>query len=258
VSSGLMRILPRASVERGDAVRLTPPFLISPVNMATIPSDSLLAQFAPPSPVDGSHGIIVHQTPDVFALWHAWEEECGARQDTPFWAVVWPGAVVLAGYLGAHPELVRGRTVLELGCGGGVAAIAAARSGAARVTANDVDPVALHVTQLNAALNRVAVEVSNADLTEHDWPHGVDVILLADFFYERGAAEQMLSRLRERVKDGATVLIADGGRPFAPHDGVEVVAESDVRVNEDLEGVCERHVRLLRLQAPPAACHRPV
>jgi predicted nicotinamide N-methyase len=138
-----------------------------------------------------------------------------------------------------------------------VAAIAAARSGASRVIANDVDPAALHMTQLNAVLNHVAVEVSNANLVEHDWPHGVDVILLADFFYELGVAEKMLSRLRERVGHGATVLIADGGRPFAPHDGVEVVAEADVRVNQDLEGVRERHVRLLRLQASTEAGQRP-
>ncbi len=46
--------------------------------------------------------------------------------------------------------------VLDLGCGSGILSIAAARLGAARVWALDIDPLAVKVTQENAARNGVA------------------------------------------------------------------------------------------------------
>jgi ribosomal protein L11 methyltransferase len=74
---------------------------------------------------------------------------------------------------GAHPttrlcvELLattepRG-SLLDVGCGSGVLAIAAARLGFAPIVAVDVDPVAIETTRVNAAANRVAVDVRRLD-----------------------------------------------------------------------------------------------
>ena len=93
-----------------------------------VPSAALLTRLAPLTPVPERPDLVAHHAPDVFALWQAWEEECGARQAVPFWAVVWPAARLLARVLQAEPAWVRGQTVLDLGCGGGVAGIAAARA----------------------------------------------------------------------------------------------------------------------------------
>ena len=49
--------------------------------------------------------------------------------DDPYWCRVWPSALMLAAALTQHPELVRGRRVLELGCGLGLCGIAAAKAG---------------------------------------------------------------------------------------------------------------------------------
>ncbi len=55
--------------------------------------------------------------------------------------------------------LPAGATVLDYGCGSGILAVAAARLGAARVTAVDIDPQALAATRANAAANGVGDRV---------------------------------------------------------------------------------------------------
>src|SRR4029450_13415112 len=85
-----------------------------------VPSSALLARLAPLTPVPGRPDLVAHHAPDVFALWQAWEEECGAPQAVPFWAPVWPAGQLLARVVQAEPAWVRGETVLDLGCGSGV------------------------------------------------------------------------------------------------------------------------------------------
>ena len=121
----------------------------------SVPSSALLARLAPLTPVPGRPDLVAHHASDVFALWQTWEEECGAQQAVPFWAVVWPAAQLLARVLQAEPAWVRGQTVLDLGCGGGVAGIAALHAGATRVVAHDIDPVALAIAAKNATANAV-------------------------------------------------------------------------------------------------------
>ena len=54
-------------------------------------------------------------------------------------------------------------SLLDVGCGSGVVAIAAARLGFAPVYAVDLDPVAIEVTRASARVNDVAVETAVAD-----------------------------------------------------------------------------------------------
>jgi len=64
-------------------------------------------------------------------------------------------------------ELRSGESVLDYGCGSGVLAIAAAKLGAGRVAATDIDPTALDAAESNARHNAVAIDVrSTAALQE--------------------------------------------------------------------------------------------
>jgi ribosomal protein L11 methyltransferase len=53
--------------------------------------------------------------------------------------------------------------VLDLGCGSGILAIAAAKLGARHVLAVDIDPMALQTTRRNADINGVAAQLTVAD-----------------------------------------------------------------------------------------------
>ena len=87
---------------------------------------------------------------------------------------------------GAHPttrlciellaELATRGSVLDVGCGSGVLAIAAARLGFEPVLAIDIDPVAVDVTRSNVAVNRVAIDARLADASARPLPEA-DVVV---------------------------------------------------------------------------------
>src|SRR5579859_366939 len=100
--------------------------------------------------------IQVYQADDPIGLWRRTELTSGpAGLDPPYWAFAWAGGLALARYLLDHPEIAEGRRVIDVAAGSGVAAIAAAKAGAAAVTAYDIDPVAAVAIEMNAAANGV-------------------------------------------------------------------------------------------------------
>ncbi|WP_278378402.1 class I SAM-dependent methyltransferase [Stutzerimonas kunmingensis] len=140
------------------------------------------------------------------------EETRRILEDPPYWSFCWASGLVLARWLADRPEWVRGKRVLDFGAGSGVAAIAAAKAGAAEVVACDLDPLALAACQANAALNEVELRYSQDFFGEAD---RFDLIIVADVLYDRAnlpLLDHFLSRGREalvadsRVRDFAHPL----------------------------------------------------
>lgn len=150
--------------------------------------------------------------------------------DPPFWAFAWAGGQALARYLFDHPETVEGRRVIDIASGSGLVAIAAAKAGAAAVTAYDVDPLAAAAITVNAAANDVAVHAACADiLDQDDLPSpDTDVVLVADAFYKRDLATKVMRFLERGRARGATVLAGDFGRAYLPADRLRPLATYDV------------------------------
>jgi predicted nicotinamide N-methyase len=165
----------------------------------------------------------------------------------PFWAFAWPGGQALARHLLDHPELVRGFHVLDFASGGGLQAIAAARAGAARVTATEIDPLALEMMALNFATSGVEVEVSGADVVDTDG--GWDVVLAGDVCYEKTMSERIVAWLRRLSARGALVLMGDPGRTYLPKAGLTAVATHDVPTTLDLEDRTSRRTVVWRVDA---------
>ncbi|TYP90355.1 putative nicotinamide N-methyase [Blastococcus xanthinilyticus] len=169
---------------------------------------------------------------DVVALWEAMETEQGRTStDPPFWAAAWPGGQALARYVLDHPELVAGRSVLDLGAGSGLVAVAAVRAGAASVLASDVDPFALTAITVNAERNGTAGITPVGDVLG-DGPPAVDVVLAGDVCYDREMTDRVLPFLDAARAGGAEVLVGDPGRVYLPEDRLEAVAAYDVADTE--------------------------
>lgn len=127
------------------------------------------------------------------------EETRRILEEPPYWCFCWASGLVLARWLAERPEWARGKRVLDFGTGSGVAAIAAAKAGAAEVVACDLDPLALAACRANAELNDVQLSYSGDFFAEAD---RYDLIIVADVLYDRAnlpLLDQFLSRGREAL-----------------------------------------------------------
>jgi predicted nicotinamide N-methyase len=206
----------------------------------------ILAQTRP-RPVPHAPEIVLHVADEATALWSKTEEELGAiGLPPPFWAFAWAGGQALARYVLDHPGTVAGRRVLDFASGSGLVAIAAAKAGAARVEACDVDPFAVEAIALNAARNSVAVEPHLADLVGAD--AGWDVVLAGDICYQQDLAERVTAWLFALHRRGAAVLVGDPGRSYLPTDRLEALAAYAVPVTRALEDAEIKRTRVWRFR----------
>lgn len=197
------------------------------------PTDAAFAAFlrrhAPLGPVAECPGIRLHQAADLEAVWAALRRCCpGAAGPPPYWAIAWPGARALASHLLDRAGELRGARVLELGCGGALAAIAAARAGAGQVQVLDIDPLAGRAAAANAAANGVRLDVRVGDAFAQPAEPAWDVVLAADLWYERFLGPRATAWLRACAAGGARVLVGDNGRAFSPRAGLELLQCIDV------------------------------
>jgi len=184
---------------------------------------ALLDEMAPFGPAPMCPEIGIFFATDPHALWRAVADLAGQEVGVPYWALPWPGGLCLARFVLDQPDLVRGRGVIDVGTGGGVAAIAAMKAGARRVIGVDLDPWALRVTLLAAARNGVSVEVSLADFSSGSIGGPDDLVLNADLEYSpEGAAARR--RTDELTLAGASLLLADGGRTHFVPNGLRRIA----------------------------------
>jgi len=193
--------------------------------------------------------IRLHLASAVTPLWQATEETLEAvGLPPPYWAFAWPGGQALARLLLDTPRWIEGRRVLDFAAGSGLVAISAARAGAARVAAAEIDPFAVAAIGLNAALNGVRVSVLVDDVLDAaDNAEGWDVVLAGDVCYEKPMAERVIGWLRRLAGKGTLVLLGDPGRAYLPSQGLAAVASFEVPTTLDLEDRTIRKTTVWRL-----------
>lgn len=188
---------------------------------------------------------------EPYVLWDRTE-----REAPPFWAFPWAGGQGLARYVLDHPDVVRGRRVLDMASGSGLVAIAAAKAGAASVTAGDIDELAVAAIGVNAAANGVSAVIAARLLDfgvgwgeDEAYQGEADVVLAADVFYQRELAALALAFLAAAARSGADVLVSDPGRAFVPRAALTPLATYEVPVLPVLEDGPVKTVTSYRLAA---------
>lgn len=176
----------------------------------------------PVQPVPTVPEISVHKAVPTSGLWRL--AQADDAFDAPYWAHHWGGGLALARYVLDHPDVVRGRSVIDLGCGSGIVGIAAARAGAREVTCVDVDLYAIVATELNAALNGVTLTTLRADILDGAAP-AADLMLVGDLFYDEALAERVTAFLDRCLSANIEILVGDPWRATLPRARFRTIAE---------------------------------
>ena len=159
---------------------------------------------------------------EQFAIMHPKDaesliDEAAFKHDErlPYWADLWPSSVALA--QAVRSMAGEGRTLLELGCGVGLVAVAALRAGF-DVTVSDYYDDALAFARMNGVAN-ASREPKTMIL---DWRHlpnaipAFDVVAAADVLYERTYGEVVARAIATTLARDGRALIADPGRVGSP------------------------------------------
>lgn len=130
----------------------------------------------------------------------------------PYYAVLWDSARALATELVRRREDVRGRRVVELGCGLGLPSIVAAMLGA-NVTATDFHPDCEAFLRRNAAQNGADVAFRTLDwaAVPADW-EAFDLVLASDVIYHAASLPHLVAAASRLCHAEGRILFADPGR----------------------------------------------
>jgi predicted nicotinamide N-methyase len=193
----------------------------------------------------GALRLSVLTLPNPDALLDALTQEEFDRSDgrMPYWAVLWPSSIALAEAVAKGPS-VAGRRVLDLGCGLGLAGLAALHRGA-HVTFLDWEPIALEVAKASAW----AAGLSSLHTVACDWraPPPLapfDVVLGADLLYEARNGPGVARFLADHLAEVGEAWITDPGRLHArefPGDlaaaGLAVASKTPLPPREDAKSM---------------------
>ncbi|RMZ76074.1 hypothetical protein DV737_g5028, partial [Chaetothyriales sp. CBS 132003] len=187
---------------------------------ATVPQKKLVRYHPPTDLRESEQYIRIFEKPQVLG----YGSDTGNR--------TWEASLRLMHFLSAHPQLIRGRTVLELGAGSGLLSVyCAAVLGAKTVIATDISPQILQACQDNIDLNasfwaeeRRPPILRQLDLTDNlrviiqtqlqdaEGKHVVpDIVLAADVIYDPEVARSLAQGLRMTVRStspGIEVIVA--------------------------------------------------
>jgi predicted nicotinamide N-methyase len=126
----------------------------------------------------------------------------------PFWAKVWPSAVALSSFLEQYQDLVKNKTVVEIGAGIGLPSFSIADH-VAEITITDYDVDAIDLLQKNIAhLGNPKIKAICADWNFFPTSICADVVLLSDTNYAPSAFQSLLTLIQKFLQKGATIIIA--------------------------------------------------
>jgi len=136
----------------------------------------------------------------------------GKREEgeRPFWAKIWESSVLLAHVLSRIP-VKSDVSMLELGCGMGVAGLFAAAFGHDTIL-TDINEEALAFARANATLNGLKkTRIIRLDWGSDRLAQSFDVIFGSDILYTDGSYSLLIEFLKTHLKPAGRVILAVSG-----------------------------------------------
>ncbi len=186
---------------------------------------------------------LAHHAHDIFQ--DAFTFAGGGLGSRPYWAYAWPGGQALARHILDHPDLVRGRRILDLGAGSAIAGIAAMRAGARSVIAADIDPLAAAAAAMNGTLNGVTIAATTDDLLGADTDF--DLVIVGDLVYEPDLQDRVGTFITSHHARGIPLLYGDRSTARRPPGRFRLVADHEAPLTPALDDDVIERARVWQL-----------
>lgn len=138
----------------------------------------------------------------------------------PYFGVLWPSARALALHLERMGTWIKGKKIIEIGCGLALPSIVAAKNGAIVIT-TDFHPEVPIFLERNQKLNNVLLQYKKVDWNTSwdeknliDLENQFDFVIASDVLYENGQAKNLANTFSKLSKKNGHIILTDPGRPY--------------------------------------------
>lgn len=132
----------------------------------------------------------------------------------PYFGILWPAAEALSIFLNANHSLVKGKSILELGCGLGYPSLVSTHL-EAKVLATDFHPDVEEYFARNCIHSNLTCDYLRLNWREDQKDIGLfDIVMGSDVLYESKHASEVVKGLIRFLKPGGKILLSDPGRNY--------------------------------------------
>lgn len=140
----------------------------------------------------------------------------GDAMGLPYWAELWESATAIGAFIAKDGgAALRGKSVMDLGCGMGLSGTVAVMMGASVLFA-DIEKESLLFARLNGLRYQQRpgdVQAKRVDWQQDDLGRRFDVILGADVLYDKSQWPFLEPFFRHHLAPGGRILLGEPGRP---------------------------------------------
>lgn len=133
----------------------------------------------------------------------------------PYWSEFWPSSLALANYLVKIKNQLKGKKIIELGCGIGIIATILAIEGI-DIVATDHQVLALDLTEKNVRRNSGnSITTRILDWRFPDIDEKFDVIIASDVVYESRSIKPLINIFLSFLQKRGSIYLAEPNRSVA-------------------------------------------
>lgn len=144
------------------------------------------------------------------------DDEFNKDERLPYWAELWPSAIGLSRYLIKNGEILKGHSILELGCGLGLTSMVIATQNAGSLIISDYEQDALELTCQNFELNELPIpETRLLDWRSPKLDQKFQRIIASDVVYEERFFHSLINLFKNHITLDGLIVMAEPNRNIA-------------------------------------------
>ncbi len=136
-------------------------------------------------------------------------------EQIPYWTDLWPSSIGLSAFLLERPEILKNRSVVEIGSGMGLCGMIASQLGA-KVVLTDYLKEASEAAAILWSLNGLdPPEFKVMDIRNPDPCLASDIILASDVIYEKRMHDPLINTFQKLSHEDSIILMSEPQRKYS-------------------------------------------